>query len=193
MTEEYDDEEKSSRQKTKQASQKDAGVDYSKEKQKILEKHDETDEGWDNGYKKDEPGGIHSPDDNKADPNRSSRARGPDGEEPEEVDDQQLPKPDVKGPTEGAETTDERAIQLLSAVETACRDLQAHWFAHEEPAEAARCPTLLHRLIWLSALENCGCDAWDLAWWEQAPDSVDSKERNWSLILGPTDLDVPGD
>lgn len=153
----------------------------------------ETDEGWDNGYKKDEPGGIHSPDDNKADPNRSSRARGPDEEEPEEVDDQQLPKPDVKGPTEGAETTDERAIQLLSAIETACRDLQAHWFAHEEPEEEARCPTLLHRVLWFGALEICRCDAWDLTRWEQAPDPNNPAKQDWNSVLRFEDLELPGD
>jgi hypothetical protein len=144
----------------------------------------ESDEGWDNGYKQEE-------EEKKA--AGVGRAKKADTEEPAEVDDQPVHGHDDEGPTEGAETPDERAIQLLSAVETACRDLQAHWFSHEKPEEEARCPTLLHLYLWLFAMEVGGRDAWDLTRWESTPHPNSPNIGDRDQVSRLADLVVPRD
>ena len=102
--------------------------------------------------------------------------------------DQPVYEPDDREREEGIETPRERALQLLSAIETACRDLQKYEFAEEKPTTDASQATVLHRFIWLCAMEICGRDTWDLTRWEQTPDPNCTKDVEGRAVLGLADL-----
>jgi hypothetical protein len=136
----------------------------------------ESDEGWDEEYKEADSAGS------------TVEA---DVEEPEEGDDQPVHEPDDREGEEGAETPNERALQLLSAIETACRDLQNHAFAEEAAAAYPREATLLHRFVWLCALEICRRDSWDLTRWEQTLNPDGAVIFDGDSISGLADMVVP--
>ena len=136
----------------------------------------ETDEGWDEGYEKqtDTDAGTEQADREKL----------------TQVDDQCVDEPVDGEGEEGAETTSERALQLLSAIETACRDLQKHEFSYEDKPEEARCPTILHRILWRWALEICGRHAWCLDRWAEAPNPNDPTQRDGETVFRLADMGV---
>ena len=139
----------------------------------------ETDAGWDEGYEK------------QTDTNTGTEQA--DREKLTQVNGDNVDEQDDGAGKEGAETDSERALQLLSAIETACRDLQKHEFSHEDQPEEARCPTILHRLLWLFSLEVCGRDAGDITRWAAAPHPNSPNIFDRDQVSRLADLVVPGD
>jgi hypothetical protein len=128
-----------------------------------------------------------------ASPNSEGDTEQAERQEPEEIHNQSLHAAAYTQGTARAETLGEGELRLLSAIETACRDIQNYCFAKEKPAQEVIEASVLHLYLWLFAVEVCGRDSWDLTRWAAAPHPNSPNIGDRDQVSRLADLVVPRD